>query len=45
MTHEKIIMGGGNRSTKVLLAPSELTKIPTVVVVQDLAKLKNDEQS
>ncbi len=45
MAQEKVIMGGGNRSTKVLLSPSELTKIPTVVVVQDLAMPKNDEQS
>ncbi len=41
MGQEKIIMGGGNRSSKVLLAPSELTKIPTVIVVQDLAKPKS----
>lgn len=40
MAQEKIIMGGGNRSTKLLLAPSELTKVPNAVIVQDLAKLK-----
>jgi len=45
MAQEKVIMGGGNRSTKVLLAPSELIKIPTAIVVQDLAKPKNDEPS
>lgn len=33
----QIVMGGGNRSTKVLLAPQELTKLPNVQVVSDLA--------
>jgi prolyl-tRNA editing enzyme YbaK/EbsC (Cys-tRNA(Pro) deacylase) len=36
----KIIMGGGNRSSKVLLDAKELEKLPTVTVVEDLAKLK-----
>ncbi len=32
------MMGGGNRSSKLLLNPSELIKLPNVVVVEGLAK-------
>jgi hypothetical protein len=30
-------MGGGNRSSKLLLDPNELSKLPNVAVVQGLA--------
>ena len=36
----QIIMGGGNRSSKVLLDPRELRKLPSVNVIQGLAKPK-----
>ena len=32
-----VVMGCGNRSSKLLLDPHELTKLPTVVVVEGLA--------
>jgi len=35
---DEVVMGGGNRSSKVLLNPQELKKLPTVQVVEDLAK-------
>src|SRR5450759_1526148 len=35
-----VVMGGGNRSSKLLLNPNELTKLPNVVVVEGLAKPK-----
>lgn len=38
MEQARVVMGGGNRSSKLLLNPNELTKLPNVVVVQDLAK-------
>jgi prolyl-tRNA editing enzyme YbaK/EbsC (Cys-tRNA(Pro) deacylase) len=34
----QVVMGGGNRSSKLLLNPNELTKLPNVVVVEGLAK-------
>jgi len=36
----EVIMGGGNRSTKVILPPHELTKLPNVQVVEGLAQFK-----
>lgn len=36
----EIVMGGGNRSTKVLLNPLELKKIPNAQIIEDLAKPK-----
>lgn len=36
----QVVMGGGNRSSKVLLAPEELLKLPGVTVVQGLASPK-----
>ncbi|CAN5208694.1 YbaK/EbsC family protein [soil metagenome] len=36
----EIVMGGGNRSTKVLLNPEELKKLPNVQVIDSLAWLK-----
>ena len=32
-----VVMGGGNRSSKVLLAPAELLRLPRVEVVEGLA--------
>jgi prolyl-tRNA editing enzyme YbaK/EbsC (Cys-tRNA(Pro) deacylase) len=40
MQQEKVVMGSGNRSSKLLLDPKELQKLPNVQVVSDLAKLK-----
>lgn len=37
---EEIVMGGGNRLTKVLLNPHELKKLPQVQIVQNLGLLK-----
>jgi len=38
MTCEKVIVGGGNRSSKLLLAPAELRKLPGVQVIEGLAR-------
>ena len=38
MEQPRVVMGGGNRSSKLLLDPKELTKLPNVVVVEGLAK-------
>ncbi len=38
--NEEIVMGGGNRSTKLLINPEELKKLPNVKIIEDLAKLK-----
>src|SRR5450756_360355 len=40
MEQARVVMGGGNRSSKLLLNPNELTKLPNVVVVEGLAKPK-----
>ena len=40
MEQAQVVMGGGNRSSKLLLNPNELTKLPNVVVVEGLAKPK-----
>src|SRR5262249_9566218 len=37
MQQPQVVMGGGNRSSKILVAPSELEKIPGAVVVDGLA--------
>jgi prolyl-tRNA editing enzyme YbaK/EbsC (Cys-tRNA(Pro) deacylase) len=37
MQQDDAILGGGNRSTKVFLAPGELLKLPGVEVVEGLA--------
>ena len=36
MNCDKIIMGGGNRSTKLVLKPQELTKLPHVHIIENL---------
>jgi prolyl-tRNA editing enzyme YbaK/EbsC (Cys-tRNA(Pro) deacylase) len=38
MEQVRVVMGGGNRSSKLLLNPNELTKLHNVVVVEGLAK-------
>jgi prolyl-tRNA editing enzyme YbaK/EbsC (Cys-tRNA(Pro) deacylase) len=40
MEQTEVIMGGGNRSSKVLLRPNELTKLPSVHVIDGLAQPK-----
>lgn len=40
MEQQEIVMGGGNRSTKVLLDPKELNKIPQVQIIESLAAPK-----
>jgi prolyl-tRNA editing enzyme YbaK/EbsC (Cys-tRNA(Pro) deacylase) len=42
MEQPEVVMGGGNRSSKVLLAPSELRKLPHTEVIADLAKPKEN---
>lgn len=34
MKNERVVLGGGNRSTKLLLNPAELMKLPDVSVVE-----------
>lgn len=38
MAQDRVVLGGGNRSSKLLLDPAELTKAPGVVVVEGLAR-------
>ncbi|HEY9773618.1 MAG TPA: YbaK/EbsC family protein [Planktothrix sp.] len=40
MPHDEVVLGGGNRSSKVLMQPSELLKLPGAQVVEGLAVLK-----
>ncbi len=40
MEQKKVVMGGGNRSSKVLLDPRELLKLKELEVVERLAKAK-----
>lgn len=40
MQSEQVVMGGGNRSSKLLLDPHELLKLPNVAVIEGLAKLR-----
>jgi prolyl-tRNA editing enzyme YbaK/EbsC (Cys-tRNA(Pro) deacylase) len=37
LSQPQVVMGGGNRSSKLLLDPRELTKLPTAEVVDGLA--------
>lgn len=41
MERKQVVMGGGNRSTKLLLDPKELKKLPNIQIVEDLAKPKD----
>jgi len=38
----EVVLGGGNRSSKVILDPNELTKLPNVQIVDDLAQPKTE---
>lgn len=38
MQQPQVVMGGGNRSSKILLDPQELRKLPNVEVIEGLAK-------
>ncbi len=40
MQQEQVVMGGGNRSTKIQLNPQELKKLPNATIIEDLAKPK-----
>jgi prolyl-tRNA editing enzyme YbaK/EbsC (Cys-tRNA(Pro) deacylase) len=40
MDQSKVVMGGGNRSSKLVLDPQELLKLSGAQVVEDLAQLK-----
>lgn len=41
LNQKEIVLGGGNRSTKVLLDPKELTKLPEIKVIEDLGMPKS----
>jgi prolyl-tRNA editing enzyme YbaK/EbsC (Cys-tRNA(Pro) deacylase) len=38
MEREQVVMGGGNRSSKLILQPHELRKLPGLQVIENLAK-------
>ena len=38
LNQDRVVMGGGNRTSKLLLDPRELTKLPNVVVADGLAR-------
>jgi prolyl-tRNA editing enzyme YbaK/EbsC (Cys-tRNA(Pro) deacylase) len=40
MQQSKVVLGGGNRNSKVVLNPKELLKLPNVEIVEGLALLK-----
>ncbi|MBX9724899.1 MAG: hypothetical protein K2X81_26070, partial [Candidatus Obscuribacterales bacterium] len=40
MENDKVVLGGGNRSSKLLIDPGELKKLEGLEVVQDLAILR-----
>ena len=40
MARERIILGGGSRSIKVLTPPSTLTAVDNVTVIDDLARAR-----
>ena len=40
MNNDEVVLGGGNRSTKVLLHPHELRKLPGLEVIEGLAVSK-----
>lgn len=37
MDQDKVVMGGGNRSSKIIIDPKELTKLPEVQIIEGLA--------
>ncbi|MBY0547735.1 MAG: hypothetical protein K2W95_10600 [Candidatus Obscuribacterales bacterium] len=40
MSNEEVVLGGGNRSTKLLLPPCELLKLPGAQIVEGLGILR-----
>ncbi len=40
MANDQVVLGGGNRSTKLLIAPDQLLKLPNVIVVEGLGLLR-----
>jgi len=38
MQRREVVMGGGNRTSKLLINPQELLKLPHIIVVDNLAK-------
>lgn len=44
MQQGRVVMGGGNRSSKLLLDAAELLKLPGVTVVDDLALPRRDSE-
>lgn len=40
MEQPEVVMGGGNRSSKVVLDPAELKKLPNTEIIRELAKPK-----
>lgn len=42
MQQKEVVTGGGNRSSKVVLDPKELLKVPNLEVVESLAKPRDD---
>lgn len=38
MAQPEVVMGGGNRTSKIIIDPQDLTKLPNVTLVDDLAK-------
>lgn len=41
MGQAEVVIGGGNRSSKIILSPQEFNKIPNLKVIEDLAKPKS----
>ncbi|MHA7174246.1 YbaK/EbsC family protein [Arthrobacter monumenti] len=41
LAQKQVVMGGGNRTSKLLLDPNELAKLPNVEVIEGLAKVQN----
>lgn len=40
MNNTQIVLGGGNRKSKILLHPAELKKLPGIHIIENLAKRK-----
>ena len=43
MKRERVIIGGGNRTSKIICPPSLLSEIPTVEIHQDLGLLRSTD--
>ena len=41
--HERVIVGGGSRRCKVLVASSAFARVPNAEIVRDLARPANSE--